>query len=45
MGPGENSMFKDGVYILSDGTEIPEGDMIDLCQSLDALESNDESRD
>lgn len=45
MEPGENSMFKDGVYILSDGTEVPESDMIDLCQSLDAIESNDENKD
>jgi hypothetical protein len=45
MGPGEDSVFKDGVYILSDGTEVPEDDMIELCQSLDAFEADDESKD
>lgn len=42
---GEVSVFKDGVYILSDGTEVPEGDMIELCQSLDILEDTNESKD
>jgi hypothetical protein len=45
MGPGEDSIFKDNVYILSDGTEVSEGDMIELCQSLDALEASSERED
>ena len=35
---GEESIFKDGMYILSDGTEVSESDMIEACQSLDSIE-------
>ena len=35
MNLGDSAQFKDGMYILSDGTLVSESDMIGACQSLD----------